>query len=95
VDADPDLSPEDVQRHRLGSRAGALVSRVAPRSPAADAGLRRGDLVIRFGDQPVGTRDQLTVAIRQAEIGVPVPVVVVRRGRQLVLQATPSDEPER
>src|SRR5512132_663485 len=95
VDADPDLSPEDVQRHRLGSRAGALVSRVAPRSPAADAGLRRGDLVIRFGDQPVGTRDQLTVAIRQAEIGVPVPVIVVRRGRQLVLQATPSDEPER
>ena len=95
VDADPDLSPEDVQRHRLGSRAGALVSRVAARSPAADAGLRRGDLVIRFGDQPVGTRDQLTVAIRQAEIGVPVPVIVVRRGRQLVLQATPSDEPER
>jgi hypothetical protein len=24
-----------------------------------------------------------------------VPVTVVRRGRQLVLQATPSDEPER
>jgi hypothetical protein len=35
------------------------------------------------------------VAIRQAEIGVAVPVIVVRRGRQLVLQATPGDEPER
>jgi S1-C subfamily serine protease len=95
VDADPDLSPEDAARYRTGSRAGALVSRVAPRSPAADAGLRRGDLVVRFGDQPVGARDQLTVAIRRAEIGVPVPVTVVRRGRQLVLRATPIDEPER
>jgi putative serine protease PepD len=95
VEADADLRPEDVARYRLGNRAGALVSRVAPRSPAAEAGLRRGDLVVRFGNEPVAARDQLTVAIRRAEIGVPVPVTVVRRGRQLVLEATPDDQPER
>jgi S1-C subfamily serine protease len=95
VEADPDLTPADVDRYRLANRAGALVSRVAPRGPAADAGLRRGDLVVRFGNQPVGARDQLTVAIRRSEIGVPVPVTVLRRGRQLVLQATPIDQPER
>jgi S1-C subfamily serine protease len=95
VEADPDLTPADVDRYRLANRAGALVSRVAPRGPAADAGLRRGDLVVRFGNQPVGARDQLTVAIRRSEIGVPVPVTVLRRGRQLVLQATPIDQSER
>ena len=95
VESDPDLSPEDVERYRIGNRAGALISRVEPGDPAADAGLRRGDLVVRFGDQPVRARDQLTVAIRRSEIGVPVPVTVVRRGRQLVLQVTPIDEPER
>jgi S1-C subfamily serine protease len=95
VEADPDLTPADIDRYRLANRAGALVSRVAPRGPAADAGLRRGDLVVRFGNQPVGARDQLTVAIRRSEIGVPVPVTVLRRGRQLVLQATPIDQPER
>jgi S1-C subfamily serine protease len=95
VEADPDLTPADVDRYRLANRAGALVSRFAPRGPAADAGLRRGDLVVRFGNQPVGARDQLTVAIRRSEIGVPVPVTVLRRGRQLVLQATPIDQPER
>jgi S1-C subfamily serine protease len=95
VESDPDLSPEDVERYRIGNRAGALISRVEPRDPAADAGLRRGDLVVRFGDQPVRARDQLTVAIRRSEIGVPVPVTVVRRGRQLVLQVIPIDEPER
>jgi S1-C subfamily serine protease len=95
ADLDTDLSPEDVQRFRLGNRAGALVSTVSAGSPAAKAGLRRGDLVVQFGNQPVAASDQLTVAVRQAEIGVPMPVTVVRRGRQLVLQVTPADQPGR
>jgi S1-C subfamily serine protease len=95
VEAGAELTPELVARYRLGNRAGALVGRVAPRSPAAEAGLRRGDLIIRFGNQPIPARDQLTVAERRAEIGVPVEVTVVRRGQQLVLPVTPTDRPER
>jgi S1-C subfamily serine protease len=95
VEADSELTPEIVDRHRLGNRAGALVTRVTPRGPAAEAGLRRGDLIVRLGNQAVPARDQLTVAERGAEIGVPVPVTVVRRGRQLVLQITPADRPDR
>jgi putative serine protease PepD len=95
VDASAELTPEAIARYRLGNRTGALVSRVEPRSPAAEAGLRRGDLIVRLGDQPIPARDQLTVAERQARIGVPVPVTVVRRGRELVLRITPADEPER
>ena len=95
VEASSELTPDTVARYRLGNRAGALVSRVEPRSPAAEAGLRRGDLIVRLGDQPIPARDQLTVAERRARIGVPVPVTVVRRGRELVLQITPADEPER
>jgi S1-C subfamily serine protease len=95
VEAGAELTPELVARYRLGNRAGALVGRVEPRSPAAEAGLRRGDLIIRFGDQQIPARDQLTVAERRAEIGVPVPVTVVRRGRELLLRVTPTDRPER
>jgi S1-C subfamily serine protease len=95
ADLDGDVSPEDVQRFKLGSHAGALVGVVRPRSPAAEGGLRRGDLVVRFGDQPVAAADQLTVALRRSEIGLPVPVTVLRRGRQLVLQVTPTDQPGR
>jgi S1-C subfamily serine protease len=95
ADLDGDVSPEDVQRFKLGSHAGALVGVVSPRGPAVEGGLRRGDLVVRFGDQPVAAADQLTVALRRSEIGVPVPVTVLRRGRQLVLQVTPTDQPGR
>jgi S1-C subfamily serine protease len=95
ADLDGDVSPQDVQRFKLGGHAGALVGVVRPRSPAAEGGLRRGDLVVRFGDQPVAAADQLTVALRRSEIGLPVPVTVLRRGRQLVLQVTPTDQPGR
>ena len=95
ADLDTDLSPEDIQRFRLGNRAGALVSAVRPGSPAARAGLRRGDLVVQFGNQPVAASDQLTVAVRRSEIGVPLPVTVVRRGRQRALRVRPTDQPGR
>jgi S1-C subfamily serine protease len=95
ADLDTDLSPDDIRRFRLGNRAGALVSAVRAGSPAARGGLRRGDLVVQLGTQPVAASDQLTVAVRRSEIGVAVPVTVVRAGRQLVLQVTPTDEPGR
>jgi S1-C subfamily serine protease len=94
ADSYRELSLNDVERYRLGNRAGALISSVASSSPAASAGLRRGDLVIRFDDQPVRASDQLTVAVRQAEVGVPVPVTVIRRSRQLIMQVTPTDQPK-
>jgi putative serine protease PepD len=94
VEVGAELTPELVARYRLGNRAGALVGRVAPRSPAAQAGLRRGDLIVRFGAQQIPARDQLTVAERQAEIGVSVPVTVVRRGKEFQVQMTPTDRPE-
>ncbi|HEV2872143.1 MAG TPA: trypsin-like peptidase domain-containing protein [Actinomycetota bacterium] len=94
VEADTELTPEIVDRYRLGNRAGALVTKVEARGPAAEAGLRRGDLVVRFGDQPVAARDQLTVAVRRAQVGVPVPVTVIRRSRQLIMQVTPTDQPK-
>jgi S1-C subfamily serine protease len=95
AELDTDLSPEDVDRYRLGNRAGALVGLVRAGSPAARAGLRRGDLVVRFGNQQVRAADQLTVALRRSEIGAPVPLTVLRRGRQLVLRVRPTDQPGR
>jgi S1-C subfamily serine protease len=56
--------------------------------------VRQGDLILRFGDRAVRARDQLTVAVHQAKVGVPVPVTVLRRGRQLVLQVVPTDQPD-
>jgi hypothetical protein len=35
------------------------------------------------------------VALRQSQIGAPVPVTVLRKGRELVLRVRPTDQPGR
>jgi S1-C subfamily serine protease len=89
------LSADDAVRYRLQGRTGALLGAVRPGTPAAKAQLRKGDLVVRFGNVPVRDRDQLTVALRRAKVGEPVPILIVRRGRELSLLAVPTTEPRR
>jgi S1-C subfamily serine protease len=90
-----DLSAENAVRYRLQGRTGALLGAVRPGTPAAKAALRKGDLVVRFGDVAVQDGDQLAVALRQAKIGEPVPLLIVRRGRELNLLAVPTTQPRR
>jgi S1-C subfamily serine protease len=90
-----DLNTENAARHRLQGRTGALLEAVRAGSPAAKARLRKGDLVVRFGDVTVRDGDQLAVALRQATVGQPVPIVIVRGGRELNLLAVPTAQPRR
>jgi S1-C subfamily serine protease len=92
VQAAADLSPEVAEQYRLGGRAGALVQSVLAGSPAAKAGLRGGDLVVRVAGRSVRGWDELKVAVRQVEIGQTIPIVVVRQGRELTLSITPTDQ---
>ncbi|NIJ13776.1 S1-C subfamily serine protease [Saccharomonospora amisosensis] len=67
-------------RQQLGiqTREGALVVGVERGSPAADAGLRRGDVLVRFGDAGIGSVEELLTALRRSEPGQRVPVEYVR-----------------
>jgi putative serine protease PepD len=71
-----------------GTRDGALVERVAAGSAAAKAGIKAGDVITRLGDKPVGSQDELTVAVRSHRIGQQVPVRYVRGGRTVTVTAT-------
>lgn len=59
----------------------ARIGDVMPGSPAARAGLRKGDLLLAAGGQPVRTWDELAGRIRKASAGAPL-VLVVRRGAE-------------
>jgi putative serine protease PepD len=92
VQAVADLSPEVAEQYQLGGREGELVQRVFAVAPAADAGLRGGDLVVRVAGRAVRGWDELKVAVRQVEVGQTIPIVVVRQGRELTLSITPVDQ---
>ncbi|WP_019634878.1 M50 family metallopeptidase [Actinomadura atramentaria] len=63
-----------------------------PRSPAAAAGLRPGDRIVRFGGRPVADWAQLRSAIGAAKPGQTVPITVERPGAgTLTLRARLAD----
>jgi len=48
-----DLTPEIATALGITDKQGVLITTVEPNSPAADAGLRKGDLILEFNQKPV------------------------------------------
>ena len=71
-----------------GTTDGAEVANVRAGSAAATAGIVEGDTITKVGDRTIGTADELTVAVSEAGVGATVPIVVVRSGRTVTLNAT-------
>jgi len=74
----------------LPERDGALVQQVLDRSPAASAGLRRGDLVVAAGDRSVHTPADLLSIVEASRIGEPLPLQVIRGSETLDLAIRPE-----
>jgi serine protease Do len=64
----------------LNQGGGALVADVTPGSPAAKAGIERGDIILELNDQPVSAPDNLSVHISQLAPGSTVHLKVARNG---------------
>jgi S1-C subfamily serine protease len=70
---------------------GVLVVQVMPSSPAADAGLRRGDVIVEIDGKAVTTAEQLQVAVENSRIGQPLRFRV-QRGEQILQLTVRSGE---
>ncbi len=60
---------------------GVLVVRVVPDSPAAEGGVRRGDVITSVAGTKIETAEQLQKAVEQSQVGKPLSITV-RRGEQ-------------
>ncbi len=60
---------------------GMKFADVKPGSPAAKAGLKAGDILIKFGDKPIKNLYDFTDALRRSKIGDVVEVKVLRDGQ--------------
>lgn len=70
---------------RWGLSGGVLVRRVEPGSPAADAGIRAGDVITMVASRPVQDLDALRDITGSLRAGVSVPVRLIRRGAPLFI----------
>jgi hypothetical protein len=75
----PDFSP--VER-------GVLLGGVSAGSPAEQAGLQKGDVLIALAGKPVADLQGMTDVLRQHKPGDAVEIVVLRGGQEVQLQAT-------
>jgi S1-C subfamily serine protease len=70
---------------------GIRVSSVAAGGPAAQAGLRPGDVIVAAAGQRMRTPSELVAAVERTGVGNPLPLTVSRSGSQLQLQVIPVD----
>ncbi|TMB43279.1 MAG: PDZ domain-containing protein [Deltaproteobacteria bacterium] len=75
----------------LRRRAGVEVVEVVDGSPAAGAGLRRGDVIVELASEPVEGVGDLQRLMAAELIGRPVAVRVLRGGETVNLSVTPSE----
>ena len=69
---------------------GVRLAGVSSGSPAAQAGLREGDVIVRVGDKDIQNIEDLTDALQAHKSGDQVNVVVLRAGATITLRATLS-----
>jgi len=87
------LSRRRVQLNHLTAPGAVLVTEVAPRSPAADAGLRPRDIVIGLGGAVVGGVDDLQRLLTRDRIDRAASITLLRDGVQLMLPIIPTENP--
>jgi serine protease Do len=73
---------------KLKTPNGALVAKVAPDSAAAQAGIKVGDVILKFDGDPIVDAGQLSARVGVAAPGDKATVDVWRDGKSLTLTAT-------
>ncbi|MFT4562503.1 MAG: serine protease Do [Gammaproteobacteria bacterium] len=91
-----DVTRELADSFKMKKPHGALVSKVLPDSPAAAAGFKPGDVIVKFNGQEIDTSSELPPIVGTAPIGEKSPVEVVREGAkkqlEVVIGILPNDD---
>ena len=85
------LHPRVSRFHKLPQTQGVLIVEVDPASPAAIAGLRKGDTIVGFKGRPVATIDDLHKQLVATEIGIPSPIMLLRGTEKLFRLVIPRE----
>ena len=75
------VTPEIAKSFGLKETEGALVSDVAEQSPADQAGIKRGDVIVSYNGKVIKDMDQLPRLVGTTEIGRKVKVGLLRDGK--------------
>lgn len=89
-----DVTRELAESFGLDKPKGALVSRVVSDSPAAEAGFKAGDVILKFDGKEVETSSDLPPIVGRTMVGKEVNVIVMRDNKRTTLGVTIEELPE-
>jgi serine protease DegQ len=72
---------------------GAVVKRVLPGGPAEKAGILPNDVILGFGETPVGDLQHLQRLVLEAPVERPITLRVLRRGKEVAVSVTIAEAP--
>ncbi len=90
-----DVSADDVAQSRLPAETGAVVTEVTPDSPAAEAGLRDGDVIVEVAGLPILSARQLQRVIADNPPDRTLTLGIVRSGNHQTLSVKLGQRRER
>ncbi len=88
------LTPELAQSYGLSGTSGALVSEVVPQGPAANAGLKEGDVILSFDGKELRRSTDLPLFASMAGIGKEVPLKLWRDRKEQTVKVKLSEFPD-
>lgn len=80
------ITPELKEKLHLKTEHGALVADVTPGGPAAKAGIRRGDVIVKYDGKPIREMNDLPYLVGTTPVGKVVEIEVIRDGRTKVFE---------
>lgn len=88
-----DIDRELQEARDLPNTEGALVNRVESESPAAKAGMKRGDVIVRLDGEEIEDSAELIREMREKKPGATVQIAAIRDGQRRNFQAKLGSRP--
>ncbi|MBF0190823.1 MAG: DegQ family serine endoprotease [Magnetococcales bacterium] len=87
------ITPELTAALGLEAAKGALVSQVTKNGPAQDAGIKAGDVILKFNGQEIHKMRDLPSLVAMTPVGSKVAVVLLRDGKEQTIQVKVEEMP--
>lgn len=94
------ITAEIKQKNNLAADYGALVlkgpkgeSAVYPKSPAENAGIKEGDIILEFDNKKINSSNPLSQMIAKKTVGDITPIKILRDGKELNISVTLKEAP--
>lgn len=93
------VTPELARSLGVSGTGGAVVGQISPESPAAEAGIQQGDLILKFEGAPLEDYHHFQRLTAEAEVGKTVRLHILRKKRPLDVTVKvvegPGDSPRK